>query len=44
VTVNPDAIVIGPTDKQFLPLVVVMFSAIESSLYAIALDAAAPKY
>jgi hypothetical protein len=36
--------VIGPTERQFLPLVVVMFSAIESSLNAIALDAALPKY
>jgi hypothetical protein len=44
VTVKPEAIVIGPTERQFLPLVVVMFSAIESSLNAMALDAAAPKY
>jgi hypothetical protein len=36
--------VIGPTDKQLLPDVVVMFSAMLVELYAIALVAAEPKY
>jgi hypothetical protein len=42
--VFPDAIVIGPTDKQLLPDVVVIFSAILVELYAIAFVAAEPKY
>jgi hypothetical protein len=36
--------VIGPTDKQLLPDVVVIFSAMLVELYAIAFVAAAPKY
>jgi hypothetical protein len=36
--------VIGLTERQLLPAVVVMFSEIVSALYAIALLAAVPKY
>jgi hypothetical protein len=44
VTEYPLEIVIGPTDKQLLPDVVVMFSAMLVELYAIAFVAAEPKY